>query len=191
MAETARRAVCVAATLVPLTRSVARLGIGTEDLTKIDAVIVGTAIVVGLDLWREVRGYHLVMMDDPTLVHHRAGIDRYCAHRLALRKNLMTDLFRHERIRTTKAKAQAIRSEAEHLVTIAKRGAIKADADGQDVHERRLVAKVLTDPEVVRKLFDDIAPRFLERPGGYTRMLKLGPRPGDGAEVVILELVKS
>lgn len=102
----------------------------------------------------------------------------------------MTELFRHERIRTSKAKALAVRSEAEKLVTVAKRGAAKRSADQHDVHERRLVAAVLQDPNVVRKLFDDIAPRYSERNGGYTRVLKLGPRLGDGAEMVILELVE-
>ena len=102
----------------------------------------------------------------------------------------MTELFRHGRIRTTRAKALAVRSEAEHLVTIAKRGQAKRDAQLADVHERRLVAAVLFDPQVVKKLFDDIAPRFAERPGGYIRLLKLGPRLGDGAEMVMLELVE-
>jgi large subunit ribosomal protein L17 len=101
----------------------------------------------------------------------------------------MTELFRHGRIKTTRAKALAVRSEAEQLVTIAKRGQIKRDAQEADVHERRLVAAVLYDQQVVKKLFDDIAPRFAERQGGYTRVLKLGPRLGDGAEMVVLELV--
>jgi large subunit ribosomal protein L17 len=108
---------------------------------------------------------------------------------VALFRNLMTELFRHERIRTTRAKAQAIRSEAEHLVTVAKRGKTKRDAEEFDVHERRQVNSVLRDPAVVKKLFDEIAPRFMERPGGYTRIIKEGPRLGDGAEMVILELV--
>jgi len=102
----------------------------------------------------------------------------------------MTELFRHERIRTTKAKAQAIRSEAEHLVTVAKRGKTKRDAEQYDQHERRLVSAVLYDPKVVKKLFDEIAPRYMERPGGYTRIIKMGPRQGDGAEMVVLELVE-
>lgn len=102
----------------------------------------------------------------------------------------MTELFRHEQIKTTLAKARAVRSEAEHLVTIAKRGYVKRQADGHDVHERRLVAAVLTDGEVVRKLFDEIAPRMADRPGGYTRILKLGPRRGDGAEMAVLEIVE-
>ncbi len=124
--------------------------------------------------------------------HRVAGkhLSRDTAHRVALFRNLMTELFRHGQIRTTRAKAQAVRSEAEHLVTIAKRGKIKRDAQQHDVHERRLVAAVLRDPEVVAKLFNDIAPRFAERPGGYTQILKLGPRVGDGAEMVVLKLVE-
>ena len=120
--------------------------------------------------------------------------------RKALRRNLIKQLFYHERIRTTKAKAQAIRSEAERLITIAKRG---NEAGGAAmVHARRVVAARLgtayigggeDDQErinIVNKLFDDIAPRYAERPGGYTRVLKLGPRLGDGAEMVLLELVE-
>jgi len=123
--------------------------------------------------------------------HRVAGrrLGRDSAHRRALFRNLMTELFRHERIRTTKAKALAVRSEAEKLVTVAKRGMAKRNADQQDVHERRMVASVLQDPVVVKKLFDEIAPRYSERNGGYTRVLKLGPRMGDGSEMVILELV--
>jgi len=98
----------------------------------------------------------------------------------------MTELFRHERIKTTKAKALGIRSQAERLITTAKRG--KAKGDG--VHERRQVAAVLRDRAVVKKLFDEIAPRFAERPGGYTRIVRLGRRSGDGAEMVVLELVE-
>lgn len=123
--------------------------------------------------------------------HRVAGrhLGRDTSHRVALFRNLMTELFRHGKISTTQAKALAIRSQAEHLVTIAKRGKTKRDNETFDVHERRLVAAVLRDPEVVKKLFDDIAPRMMERPGGYTRIFKLGPRHGDGAEMVILELV--
>jgi large subunit ribosomal protein L17 len=116
-------------------------------------------------------------------------LSRDSAHRKALFRNLMTELFRHESIRTTKAKALAIRADAEKLVTIAKHGTAKREAEQNDVHERRLVAAVLTDPRITKKLFDDIAPRFMQRPGGYTRMLKLGKRQGDAADMVILELV--
>lgn len=124
--------------------------------------------------------------------HRVAGrhLNRKTAHRVALCRNLMTALFRHERIKTTRAKALAIRSEAERLVTIAKRGGSKREADRNDVHERRLVASRLKDRSVVAKLFDEIAPRLADRAGGYTRMVKLGRRLGDGAEMVILELVE-
>jgi large subunit ribosomal protein L17 len=112
-------------------------------------------------------------------------LSRSTGHRNALRRNLISDLFRYERIRTTKAKAAAVRGASEKLITMAKR----VDEDDQ-VHARRMAARRLRDPEVVMKLFDDIAPRYLERPGGYTRVLKLGPRKGDGAEMVLLELVE-
>jgi large subunit ribosomal protein L17 len=123
--------------------------------------------------------------------HRVAGrhLKRSSAHRAALFGNLMTELFRHERIRTTQAKALAIQPQAEQLVTIARRGKARRDAQQHDVHERRQVSAVLYDQEVVKKLFDDIAPRLADRSGGYTRILKLGPRLGDGAEMVILELV--
>lgn len=119
--------------------------------------------------------------------HRVAGsqLGRSSGHRRALRRNLITELFRHERIRTTKAKAGAVRGASEKLITLAKRG-----NQGDPVHARRLAASRLNDPEVVKKLFDDIAPRYVERPGGYTRILKLGPRQSDGAEMVLLELVE-
>ncbi len=119
--------------------------------------------------------------------HRLSGkrLSRSTGHRNALRSNLISDLFRYERIRTTKAKAAAVRGASEKLITMAKR----VDEDDQ-VHARRMAAKRLRDPEVIKKLFDDIAPRYLERPGGYTRVLKLGPRKGDGAEMVLLELVE-
>jgi large subunit ribosomal protein L17 len=122
--------------------------------------------------------------------HRIAGyrLGRSSAHRTALRRNLMTDLFRHERIRTTRTKADAIRGAAERLITLAKRG--NAAGESKAVHARRLASARLNDPEVVKKLFDDIAPRYADRPGGYTRMLKLGPRLGDSASMVILELVE-
>jgi large subunit ribosomal protein L17 len=123
--------------------------------------------------------------------HRVAGrhLKRSSAHRAALFGNLMTELFRHERIKTTQAKALAIQAQAEQLVTIARHGKVRRDAQQHDVHERRQVSAVLKDQEVVKKLFDDIAPRFVDRSGGYTRILKLGPRLGDGAEMVVLELV--
>lgn len=108
--------------------------------------------------------------------------------RVALRRNLVKQLFEHERIRTTRAKAQAVRGQAEKLITLAKRGNEAGEA--KMVHARRLAAARLNDAEIVKKLFDDIAPRYEDRQGGYTRMLKLGMRQGDSAEMVILELVE-
>jgi large subunit ribosomal protein L17 len=123
--------------------------------------------------------------------HKVAGkrLDRHQGARNALRRTLVKQLFEHERIRTTKAKAQAIRGQAEKLITLAKRGIASDDADKM-VHARRLAASRLADREIVVKLFEDIAPRYTERAGGYTRILKLGRRSGDSAEMVILELVE-
>lgn len=120
--------------------------------------------------------------------HRVAGkkLSRSTGHRKALRKNLMKALFIHGRIRTTEAKARAIRPEAERLITLAKRGL--ADAS-YGVHARRLAAARLSDKQAAKVLFDQVAPKYAERPGGYTRMLKLGQRQGDGAEMVILELI--
>jgi large subunit ribosomal protein L17 len=93
---------------------------------------------------------------------------------------MITSLIIHERIKTTKAKARAIRRDAEKMVTRAKQ---------DSVHNRRIIAKDIHDKEALSKLFTEIGPRFQSRPGGYTRMLKLGPRPSDSAEMVILEFV--
>jgi len=101
----------------------------------------------------------------------------------------MTELFRHGRIRTTLAKARAVQGEAEKIVTKAKVGLVKKENGQQDVAERRHVAGILYDKAVVRKLFDEIAPTVANRRGGYTRVVKLGPRKGDAAEMAILELV--
>lgn len=114
---------------------------------------------------------------------HRRGfnpLERMAAHRKALHRNMVTSLFRYGRIRTTKAKAQAVRRSAEKLITRA-----KVDT----VHNRRIVSSRLFDEGIVAKLFTDIAQRMKERPGGYTRIIKLGERQGDASEVVILELV--
>ena len=114
---------------------------------------------------------------------HRRGfnpLQRMAAHRKALHRSMVTSLFRHERIRTTKAKALEIRRSAEKLITRA-----KVDS----VHNRRIVSARLFDEGIVAKLFTNIALRMKERQGGYTRILKLGQRAGDAAEVVILELV--
>jgi large subunit ribosomal protein L17 len=114
---------------------------------------------------------------------HKRGfnpLERTSAHRKALHRNMVTSLFRKERIKTTKAKAFAVRRTAEKMITRAKE---------DSVHNRRIVAGRLYDEGVVAKLFTNIAPRMKERNGGYTRILKLGERQGDAAEVVILELV--
>jgi large subunit ribosomal protein L17 len=114
---------------------------------------------------------------------HRSGfnpLERMAAHRKALHRSMVTSLFRHERIRTTKAKALEVRRTAEKMITRA-----KVDS----VHNRRIVSARLYDEGIVAKLFTTIAPRMKERNGGYTRILKLGERLGDAAQVVILELV--
>jgi large subunit ribosomal protein L17 len=102
------------------------------------------------------------------------------AHERLMLGTLAAQLFTHEKVRTTEAKAKALRPLAEHLITFAKRG---------DVHARRQVLKTVTDRDVVHKLFAEIAPRFAERDGGYTRILKLGQRGGDGAPMAIIELL--
>lgn len=122
--------------------------------------------------------------------HKIAGkrLSRSTGHRAALRRTLIKQLFEHERIRTTRAKAEAIRPQAERMITLAKRNGSVEGAEA--VHIRRLATARLGDKEIVSKLFEDIAPRFENRQGGYTRMVKLGPRYGDSAEMVILELVE-
>lgn len=102
------------------------------------------------------------------------------AHRKSMLRNLVTDLLREGRIQTTECRAKETRREAEKMITLGKRG---------DLHARRQVLAYVVDEDVVTKLFDEIAPRYEERHGGYTRILKLGPRRGDTAEVVFLELV--
>ncbi|MEN6408205.1 MAG: 50S ribosomal protein L17 [Anaerolineaceae bacterium] len=124
--------------------------------------------------------------------HQVAGkiLGRSSGQRTALRRTLMKQFFEHERITTTRAKAEAIRSETEGLITLARNSAKGSDIE--KVNARRLAAATLggINHAVVNKLFDDIAPRFATRNGGYTRMLKLGPRQGDSAEMVLLELVE-
>jgi len=115
-------------------------------------------------------------------------LGRTSGARIALRRNLIKQFFIHERIQTTKTKAAAIRGEAERLITIARNSANGTDTD--KVNARRLVTSKLGDNQVIKRLFDEIAPRFATRNGGYTRVLKLGPRMGDAAEMVILELVE-
>lgn len=122
--------------------------------------------------------------------HSVAGyrLGRTKSSRIALRRNLIKQFFTHERIQTTKAKAAAIRGDAERLITLAKNSA-DASVD-QKVHARRVAISKLGDNQIIKRLFDEIAPRFASRNGGYTRVTKLGPRHGDAAEMVVLELVE-
>lgn len=122
--------------------------------------------------------------------HSVAGyrLGRTKGARIALRRNLIKQFFTHERIKTTKTKAAAIRGEAEKLITLAKNSA--EGTDDQKVHARRLAISKLGDNQIIKRLFDEIAPRFATRNGGYTRVIKLGPRLGDSAEMVVLELVE-
>lgn len=114
--------------------------------------------------------------------HRRKGrrLGRTTSHRLALLRNLATALFVHERIRTTEPRCKELRRYVEKLITKAKRG---------DVHARQMVSRDIKDRKVLSKLFDVLAPRYAERPGGYTRIVKLGPRKGDCAAMSIIELV--
>jgi len=122
--------------------------------------------------------------------HRVAGytLSRTKDQRKALRRVLIKQLFENNRIKTTKAKAKAIRGDAEKLITLAKNSANASDIE--KVNARRLAASALADADIVKKLFDDIAPRFETRNGGYTRMIKLGLRKGDSSEMVLLELVE-
>jgi large subunit ribosomal protein L17 len=122
--------------------------------------------------------------------HQIAGkqLGRSSGQRTALRKTLMNQFIEHERIHTTRAKAQAVRGEVEKLVTLAKQG-IKA-GDQKMVHARRMAAARLGNAASVKRLFDEIAPRYEKTAGGYTRILKLGMRKGDAAEMVLLEFVE-
>jgi large subunit ribosomal protein L17 len=120
-------------------------------------------------------------------------LGRDSAHRKALRMNLARSLFLKGRIKTTRAKADYVRGHAERLITIAKRGLKKVEETGNEaagVHARRTLAKRLNnDRDLVKLVFDNIAPQYMERPGGYTRVLKLAPRKGDNAPMALLELV--
>ncbi len=123
------------------------------------------------------------------VAHRKLG--RVTEHRIAMLRNQATALIRHEHIETTVPRAKELRPFVERLITIAKRGVAAGDGNGKALHARRLVGRELVDGEVVGKLFDTLAPRFAERPGGYTRILRLGFRRGDSAEVAQLELVGS
>lgn len=115
-------------------------------------------------------------------MRHKVGkrkLGRPTAHRFALLRNQATDLFRYEKIRTTEPKAKELRSVAERLITLAKRG---------DLHARRQIIAQLYDIQIANKLVDELAPRFLERSGGYVRLVHLGPRRGDSAPMAQVEL---
>jgi len=114
--------------------------------------------------------------------HRKKGrkLSRTSSHKKATMRNMATALFRHGRIETTTAKAKELRPYAERLITLAKRG---------DLHARRLAGTKVQDRAVLGSLFDDIGPRFAERPGGYTRILKIGNRKGDAADMSLIELV--
>lgn len=110
-------------------------------------------------------------------------LNRSTSHRKAMFRNMVTDLFRHERIETTTAKAKELRSIADRLITYAKAG---------DLNSRRMAARKLNDPKILQKLFSELGPRYADRPGGYTRVMKLeGLRHGDNAETSIIELVEA
>ena len=108
-------------------------------------------------------------------------LGRSTSHRRALYRNLVTDLLRYEKLTTTEAKAKEVRGIAEKMITLGKRGGL---------HSRRQTLSFLTDSKVTEKIFAELAPRYAKRPGGYTRIVKLGPRVGDGAPIVQLELVE-
>ena len=123
------------------------------------------------------------------LAHRKLG--RVTEHRLALLRNQAQALLRHERIHTTVAKAKELRPFVEHLITVAKRGLANGADTTRALNARRMVLRDLSDREVVTKLFETIAPRFESRSGGYTRLLRMGHRQGDDAEVAQVELIGS
>ena len=108
-------------------------------------------------------------------------LNKNTSHRKAMMSNMLTNFFKHEKMETTLTKAKELRPEAEKMITL---------AQNNDLNSRRKVLKKVKDKEVVTKLFDEIAPRFSDRPGGYTRILKLYPRRGDSAERALIELVE-
>jgi large subunit ribosomal protein L17 len=129
--------------------------------------------------------------------HQMSGrrLGRAADHRKAMARTMITQLIEHERIKTTEAKAKFLRGDVEKLITLAKHGNLANAADTPEgkaklVNAHRLAAGRLNDPDMVRKLFETIAPRYEKRAGGYTRILKLGHRNGDSAEMVLLEMVE-
>ena len=123
------------------------------------------------------------------VAHRKLG--RVTEHRVALLRNQAIALLKHERIETTMPKAKELRPFVERLITVAKRGVAATAVQGKALHARRMVLAELPDKDVVGKLFDTLVPRFAERPGGYTRILRVGFRRGDSAEVAQVELVGS
>jgi large subunit ribosomal protein L17 len=123
------------------------------------------------------------------VAHRKLG--RVTEHRIAMLRNQATALLRHEHLTTTVPRAKELRPFVERLITVAKRGLAGGETNGHVLTARRLVMQDLQDREVVTKLFDTIAPRFAERPGGYTRLLRIGYRKGDSAEVAQVELIGS
>jgi large subunit ribosomal protein L17 len=123
------------------------------------------------------------------VAHRKLG--RVTEHRIAMLRNQATALLRHEHLTTTVPKAKELRPFVERLITIAKRGVSGGAENGKALHARRLVMQDLADRDVVKKLFDTLAPRFAARPGGYTRLLRLGFRRGDAAEIAQVELLGS
>lgn len=116
--------------------------------------------------------------------HNKSGrrLGRTTSHRVAMFRNMITSFLNHERITTTDAKAKELRSIADKMITLGKRG---------DLHSMRLAASYIREKSIVTKLFTTLAPRFAERPGGYTRIVKLGLRPGDNAQLSMIELVEA
>lgn len=139
-------------------------------------------------------------------MRHRVSgrrLNRSASHRKALRKNMVAELLTHEQVLTTEAKARMLRPATEKIITLAKRGLVKGESDpAQTIHARRLAAAriarfrivededgIVEEVDVVKKLFEDIAPRYAERPGGYTRVVKIGKRSGDNADMAMIMLV--
>lgn len=135
---------------------------------------------------------------------HGRRLNRSTAHRNALRKNMVSDLICYEQVLTTEAKARMLRPTAEKMITLAKRGISSGKENpAQEIHARRLAAARIAryrlvkdddgnveEVDVVKKLFDDVAPRYMDRPGGYTRLVKIGKRAGDNADMAMLLLVE-
>jgi large subunit ribosomal protein L17 len=119
---------------------------------------------------------------DEDMRHNVKGrkLNRTASHRKMMYRNMITSLFKHERITTTVPKAKEVRIVAEKMITFAKKG---------DLHSRRMAARKVMEPGILQKLFEEIGPRYADRAGGYTRIMRLGPRKGDNAELAILELV--